>query len=335
MLKKISIILSAVFITNFLTSFTTEPKQKVVRTIIIDAGHGMMSGGGYNGAKGSYSYEDQICYAISKKVVALMAKEVPDVRIVETRPTERITDLHERADIANQNKGDLFISIHVNAMPEVRHKQLIGYKTEVDYVKKGKKKKKVTRKVPQYRYYTTVSQAKGTQTYIWGAHKADDKEIAIRENAPMFSEENYQQKYGNIDPNSPEFIALSLLKTKQFQTKSIQLADFIEEEFAKAGRVSQGAYQRQKGIWVLQATAMPSVLIETGFITNKEEEDYLNSEQGQNETAQAVVNAVKKYIAWLEKRGSKPQASINTTTPKYAYTFLEAIEQNEKAVRAR
>jgi N-acetylmuramoyl-L-alanine amidase len=335
MLKKISIAISSLLVFGILTSFTiTPPLQKPVRTIIIDAGHGIMANGGYNGAKGSYSYEDQICLAISKKVVDLMHTELPDVKIVETRPTEKITGLHERADIANQNKGDLFISIHVNAMPEIRHKKLIGYERETVYVKKGKKKKKVIKKVPQYRYYTTVDPAKGTQTYIWGAHKAEDKEVAIRENAPMFSEENYQEKYGNIDPNSPEFVALSLLKTKQFQTKSITLADFIEEEFAKAGRVSQGAYQRQKGIWVLQATAMPSVLVETGFITNKSEEDYLNSESGQQETARAIVNAVKKYISWLEKKGSKPQANHTDKQPSAStanYSFLEGIDKREHA----
>ncbi|MER3464927.1 MAG: hypothetical protein C4329_11455 [Chitinophagaceae bacterium] len=139
MLKKTSIILSAIFLVGLLTSFTTEPKQKSVRTIIIDAGHGKMAGGGYNGAKGSYSYEDQICLAISKKLVAMMNRELPDIRVIETRPTENIIGLHERADIANQYKGDLFISIHVNAMPEIRHKRLTGYETETYYVKKGKK----------------------------------------------------------------------------------------------------------------------------------------------------------------------------------------------------
>ena len=177
---------------------------------------------------------------------------------------------------------------------------------------------------------------KGTQTYIWGAHKGEDKEIAVRENAPMFAEENYQEKYGAIDVNSPEFIALSLAKTLQFQRRSSTLANLVEQEFSKAGRVSGGPKQRQVGIWVLQATAMPSVLVETGFITNPQEEDYLNSATGQDEIAQCITNALKDYKTWLEKKQlpSDTKASGLQTNKseadKNAYGFLEAIEQKEK-----
>ena len=104
-----------------------------------------------------------------------------------------------------------------------QHKELKGYKTVYYYTGKGKSRKKRSKKVPQYRYYTTPNPAKGTETYIWGAHKNEDKEVALRENAPMLTEDNYKQTYGDIDPNSPEFIALSLLKTKQFFKRS---ADF-------------------------------------------------------------------------------------------------------------
>jgi N-acetylmuramoyl-L-alanine amidase len=313
-------------------------KPQPIRTVIIDAGHGIMKGGGYNGAHGSYSYEDEICLAISKKLVAQLAKDHPEVRIVETRPGRDIVGLHERADIANANKGDLFISIHVNAMPPVQHRELAGYETETYYTGKGKKKKKHTRKVPRYHYYTTVSQTKGTQTYIWGSHKTEDKEIAIRENAQMFSEENYKEKYNDIDPNSPEFIALSAVKTKQYWKRSSRMADFVEAEFSKAGRVSQGSYQRQKGIWVLQATAMPSVLIETGFITNKEEEDYLNSATGQQEIAECVSRALGNYMEWLDKNkvpAGTTSAPARDNSGNSTASFLEAIEQNEKAATGR
>jgi N-acetylmuramoyl-L-alanine amidase len=310
-------------------------KPQPIKTVIIDAGHGVMKGGGYNGAHGSYSYEDEICLAISKKLVAQVAKDHPNIRVVETRPGREIVGLHERADIANQNKGDIFISIHVNAMPPVQHRELVGYETETYYTGKGKKKKKHTRKVPRYRYYTTVSQTKGTQTYIWGSHKTEDKEIAIRENAQMFSEENYKEKYNDIDPNSPEFIALSAVKTKQYWKRSSRMADFVEAEFAKAGRVSQGSYQRQKGIWVLQATAMPSVLIETGFITNREEEDYLNSAAGQQEMAECISRALGNYMDWLDK--TKTPAGT-TAAPARASSaeiaaYLESIEHQEQAAR--
>lgn len=93
----------------------TGKKQKVIKTIIVDAGHGIMANGGHNGAKGSYSYEDEICLAVSKELVKKFHAEMPEIRIVESRPTEKITPIHRRAEIANENKGDLFICIHVNA----------------------------------------------------------------------------------------------------------------------------------------------------------------------------------------------------------------------------
>lgn len=331
MRKNTILILCCFLLTTVLLSFG-EKKRQAVRTIIIDAGHGIMADGNYNGAAGSYSHEDEICYAVSKKLVAQIALEFPNIRIVETRPTRNIVGLHERADIANQNKGDLFISIHVNAMPPREVREPAGVRTEVYYTGKGRKKRKHTRRVQQYHYYTIASNAKGTQTYIWGAHKTEDKEVAIRENAPMFAEENYQEKYGTMDVNSPEFIALSLVKTKQFFKRSSKLADFVTEEFAKAGRVSQGSYQRQKGIWVLQATAMPSILVETGFITNKEEEDYLNSEAGQNEISNSITKALGKYINWLENQSPSTTSSHSPVEPSShtPLSFLEAVEQKER-----
>jgi N-acetylmuramoyl-L-alanine amidase len=346
MLKKTLLVLFVIplsaLVVSLLSSFTTpeqkpQQKEQVLRTIIIDAGHGIMANGGHNGAKGSYSYEDDICLAVAKKLVAGIHEQFPDIKVVETRPDKYIVDLHDRADIANANKGDLFISIHVNAMPPIEKREFLGYKTETYYTKKGKKKIKHTRKVPRYRYYEVPNTAeKGTQTYIWGAHKGEAKEVAVRENAPMLAEDNYKEKYGEVDVNSPEFIALSLAKTLQFQRRSSTLANMVEEQFAKAGRVSEGPKQRQVGIWVLQATAMPSVLVETGFITNPQEEDYLNSEKGQDEVAQCITNAVKEYKTWLEKKQLPSEKQTNSQTPnkvqgnKNAYSFLEAIEQNEK-----
>ena len=331
MLKKTLFVFSLLLTLSICSSFIVEKKQKAIKTIIIDAGHGKMPNGGYNGAKGSYSYEDEICYEVAKKLVKTVGTNFSDIRIIETRPTHNITDLRERADIANQNRGDLFISIHVNAMPPIEKREFLGNKTVVSYVGKGKKRKKVTRKVPQYRYYHVPNTSrKGTETYIWGSHKNDDKEIAMRENAPMLSEENYKEKYGDIDPNSADFIALSLLKTKQFFKRSATLAGMVEEEFGKVGRTSLGQQQRAVGIWVLQATAMPSVLVETGFITNPDEEAYLNSETGQQEIAECITNALKNYIAWLEKNQTPVSGQKRTNlTPEKPYAFLKNIENQE------
>jgi N-acetylmuramoyl-L-alanine amidase len=319
----------------FFSFIPTKPeKQKVLKTIIIDAGHGIMANGGHNGAKGSYSYEDDICLAVAKELVIQLHEALPDVNIIETRPTTDITSLYRRADIANENKGDLFISIHCNAAPAIKHREFAGYKNVKVMVGKGKKKRAVTKKQAQYNVYTTPNPASGTETYIWGAHKNEDKEVAVRENAPMLQEDNYKEKYGDIDPNSPEFIALSLLKTKQFFKRSASLAGFVEDEFAKAGRASRGQHQRQIGIWVLQATAMPSVLVETGYITNKAEEDYLNSKSGQEEIARCVTDAVNVYVNWLEKS----QQPVNDGTSKNnrlpdnneTKAFLDLVEQKEK-----
>jgi len=334
MMKKTILVIFFVSLTPLLFSFIAkkESKRKVLKTIIVDAGHGLMPGGGHNGAKGTYSYEDDICLAIDKILVAHLEEALPGVKIIETRTDENIVPLHRRAEIANENHGDLFISIHCNAMPPNQHSEQIGTKTVTSYVGKGKKRRKVTRKVPQYRYWTTPNPRKGTETYIWGAHKNEDKEVAVRENAPMLQEENYKENYGDIDPNSPEFIALSLLKTKQFFKRSATLAGFVENEFTKVGRTSSGQQQRQIGIWVLQATAMPSVLVETGFLTNREEEDYLNSKEGQDEIATCVTEAVKNYINWLEKsniqnsntQNNEPASSNDTKA------FLNMIETKEK-----
>lgn len=310
-------------------------KKKVIKTIIVDAGHGIMANGGHNGAKGVYSYEDEICLAVSKELVKNFHEEMPEIRIVETRPTENITAIHRRAEIANENKGDLFICIHVNAAVPQRHSEVTGYKTVTYYEGKGKKRKKKTKQVPVYRSWTTPNPAKGAETYICGAHKNDDKELAVRENAPMLQEENYKESYGDIDPNSPEFIALSFLKTKQYFKRSVTLAGYVQDEFAKVGRVDRDVRQRQVGIWVLQATAMPSILVETGYITNRTEEDYLNSKEGQKETADCIIKAVKTYIAWLEKQQSESgkdndNTGTNNTNSKDVKLFLDAVDKKEK-----
>ncbi|MBK6935618.1 MAG: N-acetylmuramoyl-L-alanine amidase [Chitinophagaceae bacterium] len=303
-------------------------KQQVLKTIIVDPGHG----GGDAGAKGSYSYEKDICLGVSLKVGKMLEKEFPDTKVLYTRTTDTYPALSDRANFANNNKGDLFLCIHVNSAPARRMSELIGHKTVTYYTGKGKNRKKRTKQVPQYRHYTVPSTAKGTETYIWGSHKNDDKEVAIRENAPMMQEENYEEKYGTIDVNSPEFIALSLLKTKQFFKRSATLAGYVQDEFVKVGRVDRDVRQRQVGIWVLQATAMPSVLVETGFISNPEEERYLNSEEGQTELAECIIRAVRQYEKWLQ--GKQTEEPNNNTQPVASAgntkAFLEMVENKEK-----
>lgn len=327
MLKKTLLLVSLFSFGTILFSFKEKPK--VLRTIIIDAGHG----GKDVGARGEFSYEKDICLGVATRLGEELARTAPDIKLLFTRTDDSYPELHARARLANQNKGDLFISIHVNAAPPVQHKEFVGNKTVVRYTGKGKKKKKVTSQVPQYRYYSTPNPAKGTETYIWGAHKNEDKEVAMRENAPMLAEENFQENYGQVDVNSADFIALSLLKTKQYFKRSATLAGMVEEEFARVGRISRGQRQRQVGIWVLQATAMPSILVETGYISNRGEEDYLNSESGQDEIAKCITQAVKGYVGWLEKQQlpTAMGASVGINSRQQdAQEFLNRIDAEER-----
>ena len=303
--------------------------KKVIGTVVIDPGHG----GKDHGAKGQFSYEKDICLAVSLKLGAIISKEFPELRVIYTRTTDTYPELHDRAKFANENKGDLYLCIHVNAARGKRVASIVGYKTVTYYTGKGASRKKRTKRVPQYKYTNLPSEAKGTETYIWGAHRSEDKELAIIENAPMLQEENFEKNYGGVDVNSPEFIAISLLKTKQYFKRSATLAGFIQDEFAKVGRVDRDVRQRGIGIWVLQATAMPSVLVETGFISNPEEEDYLDSEAGQEELSVCMVRGLKNYLTWLEQKQQPENASTNSTTQASTRSFLEAVEEKHKLTK--
>lgn len=303
--------------------------KKVIGTVIIDPGHG----GSDHGARGQFSNEKDICLAVSLKLGAIIAKEFPELRVLYTRTTDTYPELHDRAKFANENKGDLYLCIHVNAARGKRVASIVGYKTVTYYTGKGASRKKRTKRVPQYKYTNLPSEAKGTETYIWGAHRSEDKELAIIENAPMLQEENFEKNYGGVDVNSPEFIAISLLKTKQYFKRSATLAGFIQDEFAKVGRVDRDVRQRGIGIWVLQATAMPSVLVETGFISNPEEEDYLNSEAGQEELSACMVRGLKNYLTWLEQKQQPENASTNSATQASTRSFLEAVEEKHKLTK--
>jgi N-acetylmuramoyl-L-alanine amidase len=250
--------------------------------------------------------------------VSQLQQALPDVKIVETRTDENIVPLHRRAEIANENHGDLFISIHCNAMPPIRHSERIGTKTVTVYVGKGKKRKKVIKKVPEYRYWTTSNPRKGTETYIWGAHKNEDKEVAVRENAPMLVEEDYKENYGEIDPNSPEFIALALLKTKQFFKRSATLAGFVENEFTKAGENEQRPTAATGGYLGTTSDSNAQCTRRNRLYTNREEEDYLNSKEGRLEISKCVTDAVKNYIDWLEKQ----QQPLNSSTQIIIMTLI-------------
>lgn len=275
------------------------PYQKAkLKKIVIDAGHG----GADVGAEGSFSREKDVSLAVALKLGKLIQQQMPEVEVVYTRTSDVYHSPVIKANIANFSKSDLFISIHCNSAADIRHSELKGYKTETYYTGKGKKRKKHTRKVPQYRTWTTPNPAKGTETYIWGVDKTGMKEKAMRENEALYLDSATANFVKNFDPNSPEKMILYSLKTQQYFNRSASLALNVEEEFKKVGRISRQAQQRQVGIWVLQAVAMPSILVETGFISNPDEEVYINSEKGQVEIVECIVNALQRYKNGLEAK---------------------------------
>ncbi|MFP5041399.1 N-acetylmuramoyl-L-alanine amidase family protein [Parasediminibacterium sp. JCM 36343] len=302
-IRKYTTLLILSFCVLLLSGFDTKDgltQKSRLRKIVIDPGHG----GHDSGAPGKYSNEKDIALAISLRLEQLLRDQIPDIELVVTRRTDIYHSPPTKANIANQAKGDLFICIHCNSADPIRHSEFTGYKTETVTTGRGKHKHKTTREVKQYHTYTTPNPAKGTETYIWGAHKNESKEVAMRENQSLYLDSTTARSVENFDMNSPEKMNFINLKTRQFFDRSAFLALTIQEEFRKAGRINRDALQRQVGIWVLQAVAMPAVLVETGYISNPEEEDYLNSPAGQTEIAQSIVNAIKHYRASIDSKNS-------------------------------
>ncbi len=305
----------------FLLSFTPEkpatttehsaaPKA-TIKTLIIDPGHGGFDGG----ARGSFSHESEVSLQVSLKFGKALQKEFPDLKIIYTRTTDIMPGnkrtieegLRYRANLANESGGDLFIAIHCNSAGKKAggwYERVIASKTPIKKtVGKGKKKKTVTTYKYTYNNVWHENKAKGTETYVWAVSKNDAKVNSI----------NKTEYYGEIDstmttlelpdPSDPAEKARMLIYAQHYFRKSLSLADLVEKEFEASGRVSRGVRQRNdKGIWVLQATGMPSILVEMGFISNTEEEQYINSDKGQEEIVEDLVNAFKVYKQRMEAK---------------------------------
>jgi len=300
-------------------TFTSPPKKQElvsppgIRTLIIDAGHG----GKDPGAHGLRSHEADVALDIALKFGKVVKEAYPDIKIIYTRTTDELPGggndikqaLRYRAELANRSKGDLFISIHCNATAQPPGgwyaKRVIGHKKKTAYVGRGKKRRKITVLDPIYQSYWVENTRKGTETYVWAADRSGSKADQISENEE--GGEVVEDSLNVLDLNSPEARIKAQLYTKYFFKNSAYLAYLVEEEFKESGRMSYGVKQRNnKGIWVLQATGMPSILVETGFITNKEEENYLNSDKGQGEVVDNIFDAFKKYKNDLEgTKGTK------------------------------
>ncbi len=218
-------------------------------------------GGKDPGALGKQSKEKDIALAIALKLGKLIETNLTDVKIIYTRTNDKFIELHKRSEIANKNNADLFISIHVDA--------------------------------------NKATQVTGTSTFVMGLNKADKQlEVVKRENAVILIEDDYKVKYDGFDPNSPESDIIFSLYQNAYLEQSIIIAEEVQNQFKESQRTDRDV--RQAGLVVLWNCSMPSILIETGFITNQEEEKYLLTENGQNTIASSIFKAIKLYKNTLE-----------------------------------
>lgn len=229
-------------------------------------------GGKDPGALGKNSREKDIALSIALKTGEYIKKYLPDVEVIYTRKTDSFVELYRRAKIANDAKANLFISIHCNA--------------------------------------SRSTAASGTETYVMGLHKSQAQlEVAKLENAAILNEENFADMYEGFDPNQDEdYITLTMFQNA-FLEQSTMLADEIQRQFReRVQRKDRGVFQA--GFLVLYKTTMPGVLVETGFITNTEDERFLMSGDGQAYIASAIFRSFKFYKDEMERKDNKAQQVV-------------------------
>lgn len=249
-------------------------------------------GGKDPGARGSNVKEKDINLAVALKLGRLLENKTDDVRVIYTRKTDRFVELDERANIANRSKADLFISIHTNA------------------VKRG-------------------SSVRGTETYTLGLARSEENlEVAMSENSAILLEDDYKQRYEGFDPNSSEsYIIFEFMQNKHME-QSIGFASEIQKSFQSCNRVDRGV--RQAGFLVLRKTSMPSVLVELGYISNRQEEQFMSSEAGQDQLAKAMFDAFLRYKNNYDRRkGSYIKSSNVAPSVNSATNVVDGKEPNK------
>ncbi|MFD1631863.1 N-acetylmuramoyl-L-alanine amidase family protein [Pseudopedobacter beijingensis] len=264
---------------SLLASDILKSEKSKVKLIVIDPGHG-----GEDGAtRGAFSKEKDVALQVALKLGKAIEAKLPDVKVIYTRKTDVFVKLYDRIGIANQEKADLFISIHCNSMPLIKQKYVVRYS-------KGK---------PIYGYRSIPNPGPtGTETLISGFGRLAQQDAAIRENASILLEQNYKDNYEGFDPNDPEsYIIFSLMKNA-YREQSIKLASLMQDEYTKSGRINRGV--KEQSLAVLAKAGMPAVLTEIGFISNPEEEKYINSDAGQAEIVQNILNAIITYKKQIE-----------------------------------
>lgn len=248
----------------FSFSFILLPVQAQERTfkIVIDPGHG----GKDPGALGASSKEKDIVLSVAKKLGNMIQDHHNDVEIIYTRDRDNFIELNKRAEIANKKHADLFISLHCNAL--------------------SKKQKS-----PQ-----------GVETYVLGLHRSNDNlDVAKAENAVILYEEDYSITYQGFNPSEPESYIIFEFMANQFLQQSVDLATLVQHQLVNSSkRINRDV--RQAGFLVLREVAMPSVLIELGYISNLTDENYLKSESGQESLAKSIFNAFRNYKREYDKK---------------------------------
>lgn len=244
-------------------------------------------GGKDTGALGKVTTEKALNLAVALKFGRFIKENLPDVKVIYTRDKDKFVELSERAAIANRNNADVFISIHCNS-------------TEGS------------------------TSAHGAETFVMGESKNEaNLKIAKKENAAILLEDN-TDAYDNFDPNSTEAYILFSLSQSLYQSQSLNLADKVQKQFAnKVGRHDRGV--QQAGFLVLWKTSMPSILVELGFINNAKEEQFLNSEKGQNQMALALYRAFEEYKREFEaenRTSSQPVVSEKPASSNVGDTYF-------------
>jgi N-acetylmuramoyl-L-alanine amidase len=243
-----------------------------IKKIVIDAGHG----GKDPGAAVGKFYEKDIALDVALKTGKLIKKSYPDIEIIFTRDHDIFIPLMDRADIANKQKADLFISIHVNICAK--------------------------------------SAVSGCETYTLGANRnKENLEVAKLENSVILLEEDYSTRYEGFDPNSSESDIMFELIQNEFLDQSRLFADRVQNHFiSHAKRKDRGV--RQAGFWVLRKTAMPSVLIELGFMSNNSELDFMEKESGRIQLSESIVKAFSDYKLRFDERNSSKIVSLASSS---------------------
>jgi len=237
-----------------------------IKTIVIDPGHGGKDSGTM-GTKRFKIYEKHVALSVSLKLGKYISENFPDVEVIYTRNSDVFLELNERTEIANNANADLFISIHCDGF--------------------------------------TNPKPSGASVFVMGMSKLKaNMDVAMRENAAIYLEDNYQQKYDGFDPKSPESYIVFSLMQNTYLNQSLSFAEEVENQFStRANRKSRGV--KQAPFYVISRTNMPSILVECGFLTNPKEEEFLHSDIGQDYIASAIFRAFRSYKESIEIEDTK------------------------------